>query len=483
MPVDWTTWISGPVPWRFMGPDMATEWAERYRPGGFHPVHFGDCLNDGRYRVIRKLGEHGYVAIKIVMAHYSLVNKEVAMFERVKGCVQTPADSLRLVSLLDHFFHDGPNGRHLCFVFEPTGPSAKRMVDELPWNPSPHSPRSASYTPSYPVWMVKGILRQALLSLAFLHRNRLAKGDLRRDHLLFNVKDLNSVAEEHLRQGLDGWSISPTKRIDGKVDRWAPQYLALDKPLSTYADIEPGVRIKMSNLAEVFDFTAPQEKPDVVCTVRAPEIILGGPCNEKIDIWSFGCLLYELLVGTPVFQFLYPGVKDMDGEHLTEMAQMGLGPLPKRLLSKWPRSAKYFDVDGELIIKEYPFTPMSTFEERDDVVREDTDIIKATRGQHSGMEAEAHPEGWSSDGYVVGNREAIEGQGPELEDPANQEVWDLEARFKRFKPSEMDDEEAAVVFSLMRKALAYDPDERPTASELLQHPWFSGETSARSDVE
>lgn len=33
------------------------EWAESYHPSGFHPVHFGDVLND-RYEVIRKLG-HG----------------------------------------------------------------------------------------------------------------------------------------------------------------------------------------------------------------------------------------------------------------------------------------------------------------------------------------------------------------------------------------------------------------------------------------
>ncbi|TBU05864.1 protein kinase, partial [Hamiltosporidium magnivora] len=34
---------------------------------------------------------------------------------------------------------------------------------------------------------------------------------------------------------------------------------------------------------------------------RAPEVILGIPYNSSIDIWSFGCLAYELFTGHPLF--------------------------------------------------------------------------------------------------------------------------------------------------------------------------------------
>ena len=30
-----------------------TEPVEDYRPGGFHPVHFGDLLHHGRYKIVR----------------------------------------------------------------------------------------------------------------------------------------------------------------------------------------------------------------------------------------------------------------------------------------------------------------------------------------------------------------------------------------------------------------------------------------------
>ena len=29
---------------------------EMYRPGGYHPVHFGDTFKESRYKVVRKLG-------------------------------------------------------------------------------------------------------------------------------------------------------------------------------------------------------------------------------------------------------------------------------------------------------------------------------------------------------------------------------------------------------------------------------------------
>lgn len=35
----------------------------RYRPGGYHPVHLGDSLKDGRYQIIHKLGFGGYSTV------------------------------------------------------------------------------------------------------------------------------------------------------------------------------------------------------------------------------------------------------------------------------------------------------------------------------------------------------------------------------------------------------------------------------------
>lgn len=57
----------------------------------------------------------------------------------------------------------------------------------------------------------------------------------------------------------------------------------------------------------------------VVCvttTPRAPEIILGLPFCEAIDMWSLGCVIAELFLGWP----LYPGASEYD--------QVGHPPTP-----------------------------------------------------------------------------------------------------------------------------------------------------------
>ena len=46
--------------------DAYCEWTEDYRPGGLHPVSLGDVLKDGRYRIIRKLGNGAYSTVWLV---------------------------------------------------------------------------------------------------------------------------------------------------------------------------------------------------------------------------------------------------------------------------------------------------------------------------------------------------------------------------------------------------------------------------------
>jgi serine/threonine protein kinase len=56
----------------------------------------------------------------------------------------------------------------------------------------------------------------------------------------------------------------------------------------------------------------------------------------------------------------------------------------------------------------------------------------------------------------------------------------LETRFARAKHPGIDDNQAAAICQLIRKMLAYDPAERPTAEELLKYPWFG---TAAIDIE
>lgn len=40
--------------------DIDAEPLHRYKPGGYHPLALGEVLNNGRYKIIHKLGWGGY---------------------------------------------------------------------------------------------------------------------------------------------------------------------------------------------------------------------------------------------------------------------------------------------------------------------------------------------------------------------------------------------------------------------------------------
>jgi non-specific serine/threonine protein kinase len=54
--------------WRFEDTGAACEWAEEYCPGDFHPVNLGDTFHDGKYKVIRKLGDSSYSTVWLAVS-------------------------------------------------------------------------------------------------------------------------------------------------------------------------------------------------------------------------------------------------------------------------------------------------------------------------------------------------------------------------------------------------------------------------------
>jgi len=68
---------------------------------------------------------------------------------------------------------------------------------------------------------------------------------------------------------------------------------------------------------------------------RAPEVILGCPYGQKIDIWSLGCILSELLTGDVLFE-------NMSIQSLLARVQAFVGPFPKEMLQGALHTDKYF---------------------------------------------------------------------------------------------------------------------------------------------
>ncbi|CAD8094866.1 unnamed protein product [Paramecium sonneborni] len=72
---------------------------------------------------------------------------------------------------------------------------------------------------------------------------------------------------------------------------------------------------------------------------RAPEVIFGLKYGIEIDMWSFGCLIAEIHLGSPIF----PGDNEIDQFHLI-MELLGIPSI--EFIQKCPRKKHFFDENG-----------------------------------------------------------------------------------------------------------------------------------------
>ncbi|XP_055327213.1 homeodomain-interacting protein kinase 1-like [Paramacrobiotus metropolitanus] len=95
---------------------------------------------------------------------------------------------------------------------------------------------------------------------------------------------------------------------------------------------------------------------------RAPEIVLGLPFCEAIDMWSLGCVVAELFLGWP----LYPGASEYDQIRYISQTQ---GLPPEHMLTNATKTTKFFYRDTRGI---YPFWRLKTPEEYELETRQKT---------------------------------------------------------------------------------------------------------------
>uniref|UniRef100_A0A8C5DPI8 non-specific serine/threonine protein kinase n=1 Tax=Gouania willdenowi TaxID=441366 RepID=A0A8C5DPI8_GOUWI len=94
---------------------------------------------------------------------------------------------------------------------------------------------------------------------------------------------------------------------------------------------------------KVIDFGSASHVSKAVCSTylqsryyRAPEIILGLPFCEAIDMWSLGCVIAELFLGWP----LYPGASEYDQIRYISQTQ---GLPAEYLLSAGTKTSRFFN--------------------------------------------------------------------------------------------------------------------------------------------
>ncbi|KAJ6508062.1 kinase-like domain-containing protein [Mycena vulgaris] len=188
--------------------DAEEEDWEEYKPGGHHPVQIGDSFSDDRYQVVRKLGwghfstvwlvwdskTKRHVALKVVKSatrYTETALDEIKLLQRLitsstpNGGTNHPGRT-HVISFLDHFRHTGPNGTHVCMVFEVLGETLLGLIKR-------HQNKGV------PMPLVKQIAKQMLLGLDYMHRCcGVIHTDIKPENVLIQIDDVESVIQAEL---------------------------------------------------------------------------------------------------------------------------------------------------------------------------------------------------------------------------------------------------------------------------------------------
>lgn len=206
----------------------------------------------------------------------------------------TEAGRRLCVQMLDWFDYHG----HICILFEMLGRS---VFDFMKMN---------HYQP-YPFEHVIAIAHQLTLAVNFLHKSKITHTDLKPENILF-VNDAYDIEY-------------PSTKLSSKVK----QYIVVRDPTIRLIDFG----------SATFDH---EHHSKVVSTrhYRAIEVILELGWSQPCDVWSIGCILFELYTGITMFQ------THDNREHLAMMERI-LGTIPWRMASR--TKTKYFNRGGRLV--------------------------------------------------------------------------------------------------------------------------------------
>lgn len=343
------------------------------------PIRIGDVIA-GRYEIVEYLGSAAFsravkcidhlkgtaVCLKIIKNNKDYFDQsldEIKLLTIIRNACRGRCDDFHVLELFDYFYFK----EHLFLVCELL---RENLYEVYKYN------RQSGETLYFNVPRLQRVAWQSLLALNFIHSRNLIHCDLKPENIL-----------------IKSYSRSLIKVID-----FGSSCFTSDQ-LSSYVQSR---------------------------SYRAPEVVLGYPYDQRIDMWSLGCILGELWTGRVLFQNESLGT--LIAKHI---GIIGLQKSDRSYLKQAPLADDIFTAEG--------------------VIYEKKASASAGTGTSNGNNGNS-PQTLTVASASAQNCEFIQIKRTTLK--------------RRMQTSDH------LFLDFVTSLLRINPEERPTSWQAMHHPWF-----------
>ncbi|KAK2482419.1 hypothetical protein H9L39_04211 [Fusarium oxysporum f. sp. albedinis] len=285
--------------------EFACEDINLYPKGFCYPISISDIIVE-RYRIIHKLG-HGAFST-VWMAQDLTDNRDVALKILMLGSpddrdcqmqseiFSTAKDLTYLLLYHRTFLLPSPHGQHRVFVFPPQGPNLRN-----------YPPRKA------PIATRMLFAVQLLKALKALHEAEIVHADLNTANIMYTLRPLNNIISEKYKQ------IGRPRKMKLWTEQWKDGELVM--PMKPKEELI-GDSIVLGDFGLAHKAGTSTQKMQSPPTYCAPERVHNINPSYGSDIWSYMCILFELYIGTYLFQ-------GWSHASVVSSIVLALGPLPE----------------------------------------------------------------------------------------------------------------------------------------------------------
>lgn len=429
-----------------------------------HKMNLPPCDDEDGHYIVREndIFANRFVIQKLVgqgtfgkvVACYDKVNRDTVAIKIIRNIPKyrdAAKIELRILTTLKKFDNDNKNHcihlrecfdyrGHICIVTDLLKISLYDFLENNKFKP-------------YPGSHIQAISKQLIRSVTFFHDLNLIHTDLKPENILLHD-------DTYLRKQLKSSTIiSSYFNLNSSSEK-----RRLDKPPKF-------LRILNNPLIQIIDFGSAifddEYHSSIVSTrhYRAPEIVLGVGWSFPCDVWSMGCILVELVIGEPVFR------THDNLEHLAMIEKICGTKISKEMVRYLKQKEnecglKYFTNDYRRLYGEH----FSDDEDDDDVIiddesTEDNSLLLIFPTPSTPEKFIKNVKQLLRIDLFISERIGLNINFDQSLSENYQSNWHL-INFGNFTFWWF-------FIDLLRKIFVIDPNERITALEALEHPWFN----------